>query len=338
MFLHLIVYFVILKKLGTISLMLTVVATSANVDFDAIIQKVNSVGASWKAGLPTITASSIIGQYCAWKSPSKPTKISLHINSVIPEEFDSRERWPYCPTIRSIRNQGKCGSCWAVAAASTLSDRLCIATNGSFTLPLSENEIISCCKECGSGCHGGFHDKAWQYLVTHGIVTGGGYLSHVGCQPYEIPPCERVPSNSSRPNCQSLPVPQTPQCRTTCTNSFYNVSYSSDHRRLLNQYQLPNNTLEIQKEILTNGPVEAAISVYSDFLTYHSGIYHHLTTKEVSRHAVKIIGWGSEGDVPFWLVANTFDTDWGEGGFFRILRGSNECGIEDDVTGGTPLV
>lgn len=30
----------------------------------------------------------------------------------LPESFDARTQWPYCPTIREIRDQGSCGSCW----------------------------------------------------------------------------------------------------------------------------------------------------------------------------------------------------------------------------------
>lgn len=30
----------------------------------------------------------------------------------LPENFDAREQWPHCPTIREIRDQGSCGSCW----------------------------------------------------------------------------------------------------------------------------------------------------------------------------------------------------------------------------------
>ncbi|EYC28865.1 hypothetical protein Y032_0007g3465 [Ancylostoma ceylanicum] len=53
-------------------------------------------------------------------------------------------------------------------------------------------------------------------------------------------------------------------------------------------------------------------------------------------HAVKIIGWGKENDVPYWLVANSWNTDWGEDGYFRILRGENHCDIEKAVVVGLP--
>jgi len=56
-------------------------------------------------------------------------------------------------------------------------------------------------------------------------------------------------------------------------------------------------------------------------------------------HAVKIIGWGvdSTSKLPYWLVANSWNTDWGKlGGFFKIKRGNNECGIEEAIVAGFP--
>lgn len=35
--------------------------------------------------------------------------------------------------------------------------------------------MLSCCRSCGFGCHGGYPFKAWKYLSKYGVVTGGGY-------------------------------------------------------------------------------------------------------------------------------------------------------------------
>lgn len=43
---------------------------------------------------------------------------------------------------------------------------------------------------------------------------------------------------------------------------------------------------------MTNGPVQAMFTVYSDFLTYKSGVYHHVSGQELGGHSVKIVGWG----------------------------------------------
>ena len=51
---------------------------------------------------------------------------------------------------------------------------------------------------------------------------------------------------------------------------------------------------------------------------------------------MKIIGYGNEGGQDYWLVANSWNASWGDKGFFKILRGVNECGIENSVVTGQP--
>ena len=87
---------------------------------------------------------------------------------------------------------------------------------------------------------------------------------------------------------------------------------------------------------MTNGPISAAFTVFADFLTYTSGVYSHKSGAELGGHAVKIYGWGTTADgVDYWLVANSWNNYWGLNGSFMIVRGSNECGIEDDLVAGT---
>ena len=80
---------------------------------------------------------------------------------------------------------------------------------------------------------------------------------------------------------------------------------------------------------MKNGPAEAGFYVYEDFLTYKSGVYQKTKGNFIGGHAVKIMGWGTENGTEYWLVANSWNEDWGDKGFFKILRGTNECGIED---------
>ena len=85
---------------------------------------------------------------------------------------------------------------------------------------------------------------------------------------------------------------------------------------------------------MTNGPVEVAFTVYNDFLSYKTGVYHHTSGSALGGHAVKMVGWGVEDGTPYWTIVNSWNEGWGNGGKFRIRRGNNECGIEGQVVAG----
>jgi cathepsin B len=57
--------------------------------------------------------------------------------------------------------------------------------------------------------------------------------------------------------------------------------------------------------------METAFTVYSDFMNYKSGVYHHVSGTMEGGHAVKILGWGHEEDMDYWLCANSWGTSWG---------------------------
>lgn len=44
------------------------------------------------------------------------------------------------------------------------------------------------------------------------------------------------------------------------------------------------------------------------------GVYQHVSGSAVGGHAIKVLGWGVENGVPYWLCANSWNTDWGDNG------------------------
>jgi len=260
---------------------------------------------------------------------------SRFLDIELPTNFDSREQWPTCASIRGIRDQSACGSCWAFGAVEAMSDRICIASGGKTQVSISADDLLSCCSACGFGCDGGEPLAAWQFWVSDGLVTGSNYTVHEGCRPYPFPPCEHHSNKTHYPACKHDLYP-TPACEHKCQDSYNQRTYDQDKYFGKNAYAVEQNVRSIQNEVYTNGPVEVAFEVYEDFLSYTGGIYIHQGGKLGGGHAVKLIGWGEEGGVPYWTVANSWNTDWGEDGFFRIIRGKDECGIESGVVGGIP--
>lgn len=195
--------------------------------------------------------------------------------------------------------------------------------------------MVSCCHTCGFGCNGGFPGAAWSYWTRKGIVSGGAYGSNQGCRPYEIAPCEHH-VNGTRPPCDGEHG-KTPRCQHQCQAS-YNVDYKKDKHYGAKAYSVTKNIQDIQKEIMTNGPVEGAFTVYEDLILYKDGVYQHVHGKELGGHAIRILGWGVQKPqgTPYWLIANSWNTDWGNNGFFKILRGEDHCGIESSISAGLP--
>lgn len=269
----------------------------------------------------------------------KPSKLDTLVHQKvedIPAEFDSRVQWPNCPTIKEVRDQGDCGSCWAFGAVEAMSDRICIASKGDQVVRISAEDLLSCCWSCGMGCNGGYPESAWSWFKRNGLVTGGNYNSKEGCQPYSIEDCDHHVNGTRKP-CGG-PESKTPKCHKTCTNEDYKTPFKSDLHFGVSAYSIHSNEEQIQMEISKNGPVEAAFTVYSDFPSYKSGVYQHVSGGQLGGHAIKILGWGVENDNKYWLVANSWNEDWGDKGFFKILRGKNECGIESSIVGGIPRV
>lgn len=216
--------------------------------------------------------------------------------------FDSRVKWPLC--VFPVRDQGSCGSCWAFAASETLTDRFCIASNETIKVVLSPQNMVSCDKN-DNGCNGGGIETSWDFLVFNGVVSDQcfPYYSSTG----SVPPC---------PN-------------SLCINkAISNRSYSvvSGTSRYF------NGLTSIQNEIIKNGPLESAFTVYEDFYYYRSGIYRHVYGGVVGGHAIKVVGWGTYSGTGYWIVQNSWGPLWGENGFFRIAMG--ECYIDQNFYGG----
>lgn len=324
-----------------------------------VIEQINSKpGLLWKAGvnprfegLPVGSAKALCGVHEGGKArlqaraaEGSVTFVARRSGITLPESFDAAERWPQCAQVISdIRDQSNCGCCWAFGAAEAASDRLCIATNGTVAVALSEQETCFCAES--EGCNGGQLDTAWDYIKSSGLSTGGQYqgtgpFGSLGlCSSFSLPHCHHHGPQGSDPypaegkaGCPS--VTESPSCPTSCDASSKAPfsDFDADRYKFTGEVRYIDSDADtIAEEIMKNGPVEAAFTVFSDFENYVSGIYHATSQEQLGGHAIKIVGWGVENGVKYWKVQNSWNPYWGEKGYFRILRGSDECGIEDQV-------
>jgi len=277
---------------------------------DEMINEINSANGGWTAGRNTRFEGMTIDEArqllggIPYASPSH--KIGrIPVANDIPATFDARKQWPSC--IHSIRDQGQCGSCWAFGAVESLEDRFCIITSGSINVQLSEQSMVSCDKS-DYGCQGGYLQNAWTFLEKTGATTEA---------------CQKYVSGTG----------QEPACKKTCDDGSkpkYYMVVKGTSKTIASEE-------EMQTEIMTNGPIEASFSVYQDFFSYKSGVYRHKSGGLAGGHAIKVMGWGVDSTGGnYWICANSWGTSWGQTGIFWILRGSDECGIEDNAVFGTP--
>lgn len=233
-----------------------------------------------------------------------------HNMQQLPNEFISQNKWP--GAISEVRDQGWCGSSWAVSTASVGSDR--IGINLDRPVNISTQHLLSCVPH-QQGCDGGHLDNAWRYMNRLGVADED-------CYPY-LAKVDRCRATKTA-NLRTMQCELQPSGRET----LYKMGPA---------YSL-NNETDIMWEIFNYGPVQATMWVYPDLFTYRSGIYRKSSFGEQRAkgfHSVRLVGWGEESNgfqtAKYWIAAQSWGTWWGERGYFRIARGVNECSIEEYV-------
>jgi len=309
-------------------------------DWAAIVHRVNSNPAStWRAAMPSARDLSRAADLTGYTPlpagyelpPLKVDGYSVDA-SAVPKEYDARTAYPQCTSIQRVRDQCGCGSCFAFGAIEAFEDRICIHLGKNVTL--SAEDIISCHDDENMSCQGGNPIAVWQNIFA-GKKEGDGAIAD-SCYPYTIPtcPCNHHSANSSLPDCPAEGTISTPTCD-------FGKKFSCEDKgvfRAQSAVLIPAASME--QEIVSGGPITVAYTVYDDFLTYQSGVYvKGPDAKALGGHSVKVVGFGVDAasGLKYWTVANSWNSEWGDGGFFKIQRGTNECNIESDaVVAGLP--
>lgn len=209
----------------------------------------------------------------------------------LPESVD----WRIKGIVGPIKRQGTCGSCWTFSAVAAMEGFHAHKT-GKF-VQLSEQNLIDCAvygDNCG--CFGGNMDGAFRYVISNnGIATEDSY-------PYEG---------------------KVKRCR--FKNSTIGARISN-YRKI---QRLDERSLQVASSM---GIVSVGIEVLKKFEFYKHGIFDEpcSDSPEIT-HAVAIVGYGSANNTDYWIIKNSWGTDWGEKGYMRVLRGNNSICITEDA-------
>jgi cathepsin C len=214
--------------------------------------------------------------------------------------------------LSNIRNQGSCGSCYAMAFTTVLETRVRIKMNQPKRHRYSTQHVVSC-SQMNQGCRGGFPELVGMHIEQLGAVPES-------CFPYEAKDgvCSRA--------CKDKP------------------EFPISGTRYVGGYLGATSEEKMMKEIAEGGPIVVAFEAPRGLFSYHGGIFTgpkpraenqgvaSLPLWQHTNHAIVAVGWGhtmvNGVRHKYWLMRNTWGKHWGEDGYFRIRRGTDECGIE----------
>ena len=193
--------------------------------------------------------------------------------------------------VTPVRDQGRCGSCWAFATTAAMESNFLIYFNSpGYDLNLAEQIMVSC-SSAGS-CEGGYIDKASAFLRDTGLPVED-------CFPY---------------------TGMKSACSNVCSN-WLNYTYNISGYRWITYGSATVDGLK--NALYSYGPLVTTMDVYSDFYYYRSGIYSYASGTYEGGHAILLVGY--DDGAQCFIAKNSWGKGWGESGYFRIaysqLRG-----------------
>jgi hypothetical protein len=278
--------------------------------------------------------------------------------SNLPKHFDCRTKWGQFLT--HPLDQQKCGSCWAFATTTCISDRIRIHSFiGTHTTQFKENRwtetILS--KSITKPL-----SKMLDYVL-------GNFTTYNNISPFTFAACDICEVAKAIDPVVSQYLRDTENlCNHCCDGGIIQYAFvytmvhgcisigedpdpwkydcsewgGAPYYRVKSVYNIAGQD-NIKAEIMNNGPAVCGFEVLSTF-GYDEG---KITGTDIfgpygsviGGHAVCIMGWGQQSVggyiIDYWLCRNSWGPVWNTNGYFKIQMGT--CGIEDDVWGAVPF-
>ncbi|XP_075054414.1 cathepsin O [Mixophyes fleayi] len=236
--------------------------------------------------------------YTYLKSYPTVGQIYLLLNETSPREnpLPLRFDWRDKNFVTQVKNQLACGACWAFSIVGAIESAYAIA--GHPLEDLSVQQVIDC-SYLDSGCNGGSTSSAlkWIYQSQTKLVRSSEY-----------------PFKAKTGLCHFFP------------RTEFGVSIKG-----YEAFDFSHCEEEMMDMLINAGPLAVIVDAIS-WQDYLGGIIQHHCSSGHSNHAVLLVGFDKTGDIPYWIVKNSWGVSWGIDGYVHIKMGGNLCGIADFVT------
>lgn len=287
----------------------------------------------------------------------------------VPDYFDGRIVWK--DLLTPPQNQGTCGACWGFSAAGCLADRFNIQSMGLMHVQLSAAKLILCDVDIFGGvkhpekeqdlftvkqteysktsaCFGNSLANAWEFLFLLGTNTEQCVPYHKNYGQFtKLDTLGSFADQERMPTCTDVTGILGDMCADFTFNEINSKETGTPARfyKALHFYAVAGvpvdngSEFHIRYNIFRWGSVSTSFAVYPNFYTFDAknDVYKwDGKGLQVGGHAVVIVGWGKEKGKDFWIIRNSWGTSWGDKGYFRMIRGVNNCQIEENVVAGIP--
>lgn len=279
---------------------------SYELDLDALRSTIDDEDARWQAGETPLTRMSAedrelhLGYVPGPNDPSleeQEQQAEANLEAFRTADADAYG-YPTSTDLRSggfitgVKDQGGCGSCVAFGVAAAAEGRARKQRNDpNLAVDYSEAHLFYChAREEGRRCNNGWWThKALDVFRDKGVVDDACYPYTAGDQ----------------------------ACSNLCSDANSRLTKIKSWKRL-------TSTSDMKEWLSTEGPLVACFTVYADFYSYRSGIYKHVSGESKGGHCVCCVGYNDSQQ--YWICKNSWGSNWGEEGYFRIAYG--QVGID----------
>lgn len=315
----------------------------------------------WEAGVNHLTdwtaaeLTGLLGHRPAKRSQrasvADPIMMLAKAGSALRPNYPDSFSWSNLTSIQETWDQGNCGSCWAIAAATTMRAH---AEIKGLERQFSAHQMIACTPNpnaCGGtgGCDGATAELAYEYVLQAGLERGDEAFLKLGGTRMACPKDKQIAS-----------IETTKAITEQDGTEVHLLRETDTHMRgrdlgMIGWTKLPENKEpSLLRSLVETGPVYVAVAAGHGWFSYVGGVLtpKGCDEKNVVNHAVVLYGYGIKpntriGDVTYWHIKNSWGPGWGEEGSIRLQRledEENACGWDNEpqmgsgCKGGPPQV